>query len=61
MISKKALIATFGELGYANAPDAVIGPDGTAPERSAYDDIILRGRLEAAVERLNPHIPPEAR
>ncbi|SHF47659.1 type I site-specific deoxyribonuclease, HsdR family, partial [Ruegeria intermedia] len=58
---EKALIARFGELGYANAPDAVIGPDGTAPERSAYDDVILRGRLEAALERLNPHIPPEAR
>ena len=58
---EKALIARFGELGYANAPDAIIGPDGTEPERSAYDDVILRGRLEAAVERLNPHIPPEAR
>ncbi|PPB79443.1 type I restriction enzyme R subunit [Albidovulum inexpectatum] len=58
---EKALIARFGELGYANAPDAVIGPDGTAPERAAYDDVILHGRLEAAVERLNPHIPAEAR
>jgi len=41
---EKALIARFGEFGYANAPDAIIGPDGTEPERSAYDDVILRGR-----------------
>lgn len=58
---EKALIAKFGALGYANLPDAVIGPDGTAPERSAYDDVILLDRLASAVERLNPHIPPEAR
>ncbi len=58
---EKALIAQFGELGYANLPDAVIGPDGTAPERASYGDVILRGRLEAAVARLNPDIPPDAR
>jgi type I restriction enzyme, R subunit len=55
------LIEQFQELGYARLPDAVIGPDGTAPERASYGDVILRGRLEAAVARLNPQIPPEAR
>jgi len=58
---EKALIAQFVDLGYANLPDAVIGPDGTAPERAAYGDVILHGRLEEAAARLNPHIPPEAR
>lgn len=58
---EKALIAQFADLGYANLPDAVIGPDGTAPERASYGDVILRERLEAAVARLNPDIPPDAR
>ena len=58
---EKALIAQFSDLGYANLPDAVIGPDGTAPERASYGDVILRGRLEAAIARLNPDIPADAR
>lgn len=48
-------------LGYAIATDAEIGPDGKAPEREAYADVILIQRLTAAIERLNPAIPSEAR
>jgi len=48
-------------LGYTRLADTVAGPDGSAPEREAYSDVVLMGRLEAAVDRLNPHIPPEAR
>jgi type I restriction enzyme R subunit len=55
------LLEQLASLGYTLATDAVIGPDGSQPEREAYADVILRGRLEAAVERLNLHIPAEAR
>ena len=48
-------------LGYALATDAEIGPDGKAPEREAYADVVLLKRLTAALERLNPTIPAEAR
>jgi len=48
-------------LGYAVATDAEIGPDGKAPEREAYADVVLAKRLTAAIERLNPAIPAEAR
>lgn len=48
-------------LGYTRLADTVAGPDGSAPEREAYSDVVLMGRLEAAVDRLNPHIPSEAR
>ena len=58
---EKILIEQFQELGYARLPDAVIGPDGTAPERISNGDVILRGRLDSAVARLNPQIPSEAR
>lgn len=55
------LLDQFIALGYEVASDAVIGPDGLAPERDAYSDTILSGRLKQAVARLNPHIPELAR
>jgi type I restriction enzyme R subunit len=58
---EKILLEQFTELGYASLSDQVIGPDGSAPERASYGDVILRGRLEDAVARLNPHIPSDAR
>lgn len=48
-------------LGYAIATDAQIGPDGKAPEREAYADVVLVKRLTTAIEMLNPTIPAEAR
>jgi len=56
---EEAALEWLGELGYdiLHGPD--ISPDGAAPERSAYDDVILLGRLRDALARLNPHLPPE--
>lgn len=48
-------------LGYACLNDTVSGPDGRSPEREAYSDTILARRLRAAIARLNPHIPEDAR
>ncbi len=56
-----AVIDTFKTLGYVFEPAAVISPDGSAPARSAYGDVLLMERLKAAVERLNPSIPSDAR
>ena len=42
-----------------DGPD--IAPDGSKPERTTFGDVILSGRLRKAVERINPHIPTEAR
>jgi len=43
--------------------DVLYGPDispgGAHPERKSYNDIILVGRLEAAIKRLNTHLPAE--
>lgn len=55
-----ALLAQLASLGYAGASDEFIGPDGRQPEREAYDEVVLHGRLAAAVARLNPALPPEA-
>ena len=56
-----ALMEQFGQLGYGCENDASVGPDSSRPERESHDETILRGRLEAAVERINPHLPVEAR
>ncbi|MDH2345522.1 type I restriction endonuclease subunit R [Bradyrhizobium sp. SSUT77] len=48
-------------LGYAISTDAEIGPDGKVPEREAYADVVLAKRLLAAIEKLNPAIPADAR
>ena len=54
-------IKLFERLGYdyIHAPD--IAPDGSRPERSRYDEVVLINRLTAAVNRINPNIPELAR
>jgi type I restriction enzyme R subunit len=58
---EKLVLEQLATLGWALASDATIGPDGKAPEREAYADVVLVGRLTAAIARLNPTIPLEAR
>jgi type I restriction enzyme R subunit len=55
-----ALLEQLASMGFACASDDLIGPDGKQPEREAYDEVVLKGRLAAAVARLNPTLPPEA-
>ncbi len=47
--------------GYTYLHGATIAPDGVAPERDSYEDVLLLGRVEAAIARLNPAIPATAR
>ena len=58
---EQVVLDQLAALGYAVANDADIGPDGKAPEREAYADVVLVKRLVAAIEKLNPAIPLEAR
>ena len=58
-IEEFALELLRDENGYA----VLYGPDlleGLHPER-AYNEVVLQTRLRAAIDRLNPHIPAEAR
>ncbi len=55
-----ALLEQLASLGYACSSDDLIGPDGKLPEREAYDEVVLKARLTAAVARLNPSLPAEA-
>ncbi len=58
---EQVVLDHLASLGYAIPSDAEIGPDGKAPERKAYADVVLGKRLIAAIEKLNPAIPAEAR
>lgn len=55
-----AALEWFEGLGWqrVNGPD--IAPGGVAPERSTFGDVILLGRLERALLRLNPDVPRDA-
>ncbi|QTF10596.1 type I restriction endonuclease subunit R [Brenneria izadpanahii] len=58
---EQAMLEQLRRLGYAITSDNTIGPDGSASERESHDVVILKTRLEDAVLRLNPQLPPEAR
>ncbi|MEW6695613.1 MAG: type I restriction endonuclease subunit R [Pseudomonadota bacterium] len=58
---EEALLDQFHALGYHIACEEEIGPDGTHPERESYQDVVLKGRLKAAIAHLNPGVPEEAR
>lgn len=54
-----ATVGYFRELGYEYAFGPDIAPDGEAPERSDYGQVVLVGRLRAAMGRINPGMPDE--
>ncbi|MEW5704326.1 MAG: type I restriction endonuclease subunit R [Pseudomonadota bacterium] len=58
---EEAALAWLTELGYATANGLDIGPDGGAPERASYGDVVLIERTRAAIARLNPALAPEPR
>lgn len=49
------------ETGYQHRFGPDIAPDGDAPERGSYRDVVLASRLQEAIARLNPQIPAAAR
>lgn len=49
------------EVGYTHLSGYDIAPDGAAPERDNFRQVLLPRRLRDAIARLNPHIPLAAR
>ena len=58
---EQAALEWFAGLGYRVMHGPDMSPEGDNPERISYDQVELTGILHAAVERLNPRIPSEAR
>lgn len=56
---EEATLEWLSGLGFAVMHGPDISPDGPAPERTSYDDVILFDRFRAALERLNPHLSPD--
>lgn len=54
-------IEELEDLGFLFLHGPDIAPDGEFPERQAYSDVVLVDRLRAAIQRLNPNIPANAR
>ncbi|MGM0982979.1 MAG: type I restriction endonuclease subunit R [Pseudomonadota bacterium] len=50
----------FAEGGWEIAHGPDIAPDALTPERADYRQVLLIGDLEAAIRRLNPHLPDDA-
>lgn len=54
-------IEILKDLGWLYLSGPTIAPDGPAPQRQAFSDVILLRRLEPAVAALNPTVPEGAR
>lgn len=59
-LAEQPALEWFRELGYEIKFGPDISPGGTHPERDSHGDVVLKGRLRAALERLNPHLPMDA-
>jgi type I restriction enzyme R subunit len=58
---EEAALAWLADLRYAIANGLDIGPDGSAPERASYGDVLLTKRVRAAIAKLNPKLTAEVR
>jgi type I restriction enzyme R subunit len=56
-IIEQAAIDWFTGLGYSYAYGPEIDPESQHPERSSFSEVVLAGRLQAAIARLNPGLP----
>lgn len=59
-VVEEAALSWLGDIGYTVIGGATIAPGEPAAERTSYGDVILSGRLQAALQRLNPHLPTAA-
>ena len=56
-----AALEWFSDLGYETENGPKVAPGEGGAERTAYDEVVLVGRLLDALANLNPAIPEEAR
>lgn len=58
-LSEKPAIEQLVGLGWQFREGTEVSPEGQEPERDSYRDVVLAGRLEAALQRINPWISAE--
>jgi type I restriction enzyme R subunit len=59
-VVEQTALAWFESLGYAVESGPAISPGEPGAERDDYDHVVLFGRLQTALENINPNIPPDA-
>lgn len=59
-VVEQAVLGWLDELKYAVAAGPDIAPEGANAERATFADVVLVGRLRAALAKINPTIPPDA-
>lgn len=59
-VVEQAALDWLGELSYQTLHGDTICPESPTPERVSYGDVLLIGRLRAALQRLNPGCPDGA-
>ncbi|AOM82209.1 type I restriction endonuclease subunit R [Salisediminibacterium beveridgei] len=57
---EQATLEWLEEVGFTTMNGAELAPDGSRPERSSYQDVVLAERLKDALFRINPTVPREA-
>ena len=59
-VVEQAVLAWLESIDWRIAHGPEIAPDQPGAERAHYGQVILEGRLRAALARLNPQLPAEA-
>ncbi|MBC7365224.1 MAG: HsdR family type I site-specific deoxyribonuclease [Undibacterium sp.] len=59
-IVEEAALEWFEQLGYTIGHGPHLAPGESAAERDSFGEVVLVGRLRAAIARLNPSIPADA-
>jgi type I restriction enzyme, R subunit len=59
-VVEQTTLAWFESLGYAVESGPSISPGEPGTERGDYDQVVLLGRLQTALENINTNIPPDA-
>jgi type I restriction enzyme, R subunit len=57
---EEACLRWFADLGYEVLPSDAFEPESVGTERESLEDVILEGRLRAALNHLNPSVPVDA-
>lgn len=48
------------DLGFQYLHGSALSPEADDPVRDSFHDVLILGRLDAAIRRLNPHLPDDA-
>ena len=59
-VLEEALLAWLRDLDYHTVLGADIAPDSKSPERDDFREVLLLGRLRAALQRINPTLSDAA-